>query len=659
MQKKLFKFFLFFILGIALLVCPKNNVKADFEYRWVTYNTMIRASDKEPYSFPQVQYELSSGELTLGYHPDDGEIYLYYYGYWDYHCKYKISSGESALLDSGGNATEYIKVDMLKGKDNNSNDKGLVDISKATKEEYVKSLKNPPSGWDFKTREILIGGIDKDESFNALEADFIGPISPTKYTTYYFKLEKPSSLAENPKRIPIDFKKINDNDEKIHLAGLYYHQGDKTYFIDNNGNYKEEYWNENRSEFAKEAYEAGKDSWSSRIDSDYSKINSACSSYMKMKGFTYKDMIDSDKFPILSHNFGYGLKPFIEMPDASDDESGFSLNCYKAISIYYYNMLSFKDYFYYADSWSLSESLNQAYVKGPIKEKARKIVESNQIDPTKATTEEKRIAIAKSLASQVDDDSIEFIKFYEYSFLPFTGKKAMEQSINAIKALAVKVALDELYMDYTGCDLLEGDNVTKCETKARSCKQRFSGNGQTFNSDSLRNCFTDGIGCKYDESSGQWTCNAGEPWIVEWLNKFNEIASNSSTIGQLSTTAEEVAVDEFQKIDLNYLEPINGIIDVDVEINCEDYTVFRWFWNIIIYSAPFLVVLFGTIDYFKIVTAGDFDQIKKAKKNFKIRIIAFIILLVIPFFVRFLLKTFGTRGSSSIEVMKCIVNGDK
>ncbi|MBR2713062.1 MAG: hypothetical protein IKE73_05085, partial [Bacilli bacterium] len=106
----------------------------------------------------------------------------------------------------------------------------------------------------------------------------------------------------------------------------------------------------------------------------------------------------------------------------------------------------------------------------------------------------------------------------------------------------------------------------------------------------------------------------------------------------------------------------DGEIDItqgtEIEIDCSKLEPFRDIWVIVIRSAPFLLILFGSIDYFKVVTAGDPDSIKKAKKQFKTRLLAFVLLLVIPFVIKFILNTFGTRGAQSIETMRCIVDGE-
>lgn len=75
--------------------------------------------------------------------------------------------------------------------------------------------------------------------------------------------------------------------------------------------------------------------------------------------------------------------------------------------------------------------------------------------------------------------------------------------------------------------------------------------------------------------------------------------------------------------------------------------------------APFLLILFGSIDFFKAVTAGDQKKQQEARSKFPKRLIAFALLLILPFVVQFIFKTFGTFSSNNMTVFCCIAtHGD-
>ena len=54
--------------------------------------------------------------------------------------------------------------------------------------------------------------------------------------------------------------------------------------------------------------------------------------------------------------------------------------------------------------------------------------------------------------------------------------------------------------------------------------------------------------------------------------------------------------------------------------------------------APFLLIIFGSLDFSKIVIGTDPETINKSKKNFKKRLIAFILLLLTPYIVSLILR---------------------
>lgn len=51
-------------------------------------------------------------------------------------------------------------------------------------------------------------------------------------------------------------------------------------------------------------------------------------------------------------------------------------------------------------------------------------------------------------------------------------------------------------------------------------------------------------------------------------------------------------------------------------------------------TAPFILIIFGSLDFFKIVTASDGSQIKKNRTNFFKRLAAFLLLYITPFIVK-------------------------
>ena len=88
------------------------------------------------------------------------------------------------------------------------------------------------------------------------------------------------------------------------------------------------------------------------------------------------------------------------------------------------------------------------------------------------------------------------------------------------------------------------------------------------------------------------------------------------------------------------------------KVNCNDYYYAQLIWRTIVYAGPFIYIIFASFDFFKIVMAGNEEDIKKAKKNIPVRLILFVIFLIVPALVRIIAVSFGNTNPS---VFKCIV----
>ena len=92
---------------------------------------------------------------------------------------------------------------------------------------------------------------------------------------------------------------------------------------------------------------------------------------------------------------------------------------------------------------------------------------------------------------------------------------------------------------------------------------------------------------------------------------------------------------------------------------CEDVKHLTWIYTALRIIAPFLLILFGGIDFLKAVTAGDVKKQQEARSKFPKRLIALLLFIVLPFVVSFLVTTFGSRGAENTSVFCCIVtNGN-
>lgn len=63
--------------------------------------------------------------------------------------------------------------------------------------------------------------------------------------------------------------------------------------------------------------------------------------------------------------------------------------------------------------------------------------------------------------------------------------------------------------------------------------------------------------------------------------------------------------------------------------------------RIICLAAPFALILFGSLDFFKAIIAGDEKEVKAKKKPFVGRVVAAVIILLMPTIINLVMKTLG------------------
>lgn len=97
--------------------------------------------------------------------------------------------------------------------------------------------------------------------------------------------------------------------------------------------------------------------------------------------------------------------------------------------------------------------------------------------------------------------------------------------------------------------------------------------------------------------------------------------------------------------------------DSNLTLTCDDVKHVTLVYNALRIIAPFLLIIFGSLDFFKALTAGDEKQQRDARKKFPKRIIAFILLIVLPVLVKFVVETFGLYGTKNTTLFCCVVTG--
>lgn len=145
--------------------------------------------------------------------------------------------------------------------------------------------------------------------------------------------------------------------------------------------------------------------------------------------------------------------------------------------------------------------------------------------------------------------------------------------------------------------------------------------------------------------------------------KITDFGSNYDSMKSITETAKETAKDEFDKSSTYKFESA-GLLRFDYYFkpytpNCRDVKFLTIIWNIMIILAPFLLIIYSSFDYFKVVMAGDEEKMKISRKKVPKRIIALVLLLVFPVILRAFVTKFGTNGANNTTYIKCVVTNDK
>ena len=122
---------------------------------------------------------------------------------------------------------------------------------------------------------------------------------------------------------------------------------------------------------------------------------------------------------------------------------------------------------------------------------------------------------------------------------------------------------------------------------------------------------------------------------------------------------EDSKISFAEKSDINILAGTPIQYGKKTTTKCSDLKYLTQTWNLMKLLAPFLLIVFGSFDFLKAVMAGDEKKIKEAKGKFTKRLIAFVLLIFVPFLISFIFSRFGDGGSSNLCLFKCVVTNDQ
>lgn len=72
----------------------------------------------------------------------------------------------------------------------------------------------------------------------------------------------------------------------------------------------------------------------------------------------------------------------------------------------------------------------------------------------------------------------------------------------------------------------------------------------------------------------------------------------------------------------------------------------RWIIRIIQIAVPFVLIIFGSLDFFKAIVAGDEKEMKQKRKPFVQRVIAALIIILLPTLVNLIMKNIAANTNN-------------
>ena len=152
-------------------------------------------------------------------------------------------------------------------------------------------------------------------------------------------------------------------------------------------------------------------------------------------------------------------------------------------------------------------------------------------------------------------------------------------------------------------------------------------------------------------SECKWNSKTGKCETVVNQILINDFATGSTNMGIGYNSSDELlaayTISRYEKMEVVH-EPFK----------CSDVVYLTSAWTFMRIAAPFLIILLGSLDFIKAVTAGDEKKMKETRGKFIKRLIAFGLFILLPFVVQFIFSVMGTYGSENVCLIKCVVTND-
>ena len=188
-----------------------------------------------------------------------------------------------------------------------------------------------------------------------------------------------------------------------------------------------------------------------------------------------------------------------------------------------------------------------------------------------------------------------------------------------------------LYCELDVCSNFEGDAYNSCmgtcDTNNNDCNKAFN------------------------------ECKSSTSKKLNWCLK--EKMGDYHTAREEKLESDKTEIDEANEMLSRTIDPVKKFTNsyVSYELTCDDVEALHIVWVVLWIAAPVLLIIMGTLDFARAVIADDVEKMNKARKKFPKRVLAAIILALIPTIITLIVSIIPIEDVSNTNVMYCVIKG--
>lgn len=326
-----------------------------------------------------------------------------------------------------------------------------------------------------------------------------------------------------------------------------------------------------------------------------SAVNKINKSLKSSCGGSYENYIDKSKYSDVTNFKSYASSDYGKVSKSSND-SKISESCWKARQVYVKNATEVNNY--------ISKFENNTQTRNLLKD---------------------------ALGS-------DYNKVYSFAKLSTSGSKSIEKNQQLEEKIdGLEKDISSLYDN--ACEVLCMSDSDQAVSSCKSSNAQYS------------KCISAYKECEnVQDSSAKEQClsnKIGQTDYENMMKKYNE------TLEDLRDTLQET------KYKLNKSKPLEiGVKFKPYKLKCSDVSMLHDLWVIILIVGPILAILFGILDCAKAVVAGDENKIHQSLKKLPKRIVAAVLLFLIPTLISAILSFATDENAADKSLLECIVEGE-